>query len=112
MLDAVLAMRFELRLVPVDPPKRVPGTREDRLRHAVDEARAAWWLQARRTLTLRWHSIDFIELERAVDLDQATLAFDPFRGALHPVGLVHAIRRAVYAAGQATRPRAREPARG
>jgi hypothetical protein len=97
--------RIELRLVPIDPPGLQAGTREQRLRRAVSTGRAAWWLQARRTLTLRWHSAARIQLDHALDLDQALLAFDPFRGALRPVGLVHAIRRAVYAAGQHARPR-------
>jgi hypothetical protein len=97
-------VRFELRLVPVDPPTNQDGSREERLRRAVEEHRAAWWLQARRTLTLGWHTVTLIELEQPHEIDQAALAFDPFRGALRPVGLVHAIRRAVYAAGQAARP--------
>lgn len=97
--------RIELRLVPVDPPGKAPGTRAQRLFDAVDEHRALWWLQARRTLTLHWHTVASIELTHPLPLDQARLAFDPFRGALRPVGLVHAIRRAVYAAGQRARPR-------
>jgi hypothetical protein len=97
--------RFELRLVPVDPPERQFGTREQRLRNAVSTGRAAWWLQARRTLTLTWHSAALVELDHPLAIDQAALAFDPFRGSLRPVGLVHAIRRAVYTAGQAARPR-------
>ena len=99
------ADRFELRLVPVDPPRDHQGTRMERLLHAVDAGRAVWWLQARRTLTLRWFSVSRIELTHPLYLDQALLAFDPFRGDLRPVGLVHAIRRAVYAAGQRARPR-------
>jgi hypothetical protein len=98
-------VRFELRLVPIDPPAKSSGSREARLRRAVAEHRAAWWLQARKTLTLSWHTVARIELEHAREIDQAALAFDPFRGALKPVGVVHAIRRAVYAAGQAARPR-------
>jgi hypothetical protein len=97
--------RVELRLVPIDPPGMQAGTREQRLRRAVESGRAAWWLQARRTLTLRWHSAARIQLDRPLELDQALLAFDPFRGRLRPVGLVHSIRRAVYAAGQHARPR-------
>lgn len=98
--------RIELRLVPVDPPHHLPGTREQRLRLAVAQGRAAWWLQVRRTLKLRWFNTAYVELDHPVLLDQEQLAFDPFRGALRPVGLVHAIRRAVYAAGQRARSRA------
>lgn len=97
--------RIELRLVPIDPPKRTPASRADRLRAAVEAGRAAWWLQARRTLTVHWHPVARIDLDHELSLDQAQLAFDPFRGRLRPVGLVHAIRRAVYSAGQASRPR-------
>ena len=97
--------RFELRLVPVHVREKPPGTRAQRLFAAVDAGRAAWWLEARRTLTLRWHPVASVELTHSLQLDQARIAFDPFRGALHPVGLVHAIRRAVYAAGQSARPR-------
>jgi hypothetical protein len=97
--------RIELRLVPIDPPERTPAARADRLRAAVEAGRAAWWLQARKTLTLSWHPAARIDLDHELMLDQAQLAFDPFRGALRPVGLVHAIRRAVYIAGQASRPR-------
>jgi hypothetical protein len=96
--------RIELRLVPIDPPNRTPDSRADRLRAAVAAGRGAWWLQARKTLTLHWHSVAHIDLDHELALDQAQLAFDPFRGALRPVGLVHAIRRAVYIAGQAARP--------
>jgi len=97
--------RFELRLVPVHAREKPPGTRAQRLFAAVDADRAAWWLEARRTLTLHWHPVASIELTHLVEVDQALLAFDPFRGSLRPVGLVHAIRRAVYAAGQQARPR-------
>lgn len=99
--------RIELRLVPIVTPYRDPrrATRAERLLSAVDAGRAAFWLQARRTLTLRWVTCARVQLERLIVLDQARLAFDPFRGRLRPVGLVHAIRRAVYAAGQQARPR-------
>jgi hypothetical protein len=96
--------RVELRVVPIDPPADHSGTRTERLRTAVEAGRAAWSLQARRTLTLRWYTVARIQLTEPIDLDQARLAFDPCRGALRPVGLVHAIRRAVYTAGQAARP--------
>ena len=98
--------RFELRLSPLDDEKR-PGSRDERLAAAVREGRAAWLLEARRTLTLRWIGVARVHLERPVDLDQAALAFDPFRTGrgVTPVGLVHAIRRAAYAGSQRGRPR-------
>jgi hypothetical protein len=97
--------RVELRLVPVDRPARRAGSRVERLDAAVRGGDAAWWLQARRTLTPRWHRVVRIRLDHRVELDQEALAFDPFRGTLRPVGLVQAIRRAVYAASQRARPR-------
>lgn len=91
--------RFELRLVPVDPPK-LAGTRTEKLLAAVEQGRAQWLLQQRATLHLRWETIARISVEREVAIDQEALRFDPFRGVLEPVGFVHAIRRAVYAASQ------------
>jgi hypothetical protein len=100
---AVPDARVELRLVPIhDGPHE--GSRLERLRAAVDAGRAAWWLQARRTLHLRWQRIARITITGALDVDQAALRFDPFRGALRPVGLIHAIRRAAYPASQGARP--------
>lgn len=96
------AGRVELRLVPVDPA-RYPGRRSARLLAAVQAGRASWWLEARRTLHLTWHRVARIDLEREVAIDQAALFFDPFRGTLRPVGVVHAIRHATYAASQRTR---------
>jgi hypothetical protein len=94
--------RVELRLVPVDPV-RFPGRRAARLYQAVQAGRASWWLEARRTLRLAWHRVVRIDLEREIEIDQDALYFDPFRGTLRPVGLVHAIRHATYAASQRTR---------
>lgn len=97
--------RVELRLVPVTRVE-IPGSRELRLRSAVAVGAAAWWLEARETLTPGWHRVARIELEHAVELDDAALRFDPFRAGagVVPVGLVHAIRRAAYAASQRARP--------
>jgi hypothetical protein len=97
--------RIKLRLRPV-AAVRSRGSRAARLRAAVDAGRAAWWLEARRTLTLGWHPVACITLEREAAIDQAALRFDPFRTGLGiaPVGLVHAIRRATYGASQHARP--------
>ncbi len=105
--------RVELRLSPVDErgesPMRTSGSREARLRRAVAAGHAAWWLEARRTLTARWHRVAKITLERPVTVDDRALRFDPFRagGGVMPVGFVHSLRRATYDASQ----RARYPAR-
>ena len=100
---AVGDLRFELRLVPVDPPPATEGSRTERLACAVAAGHAVWQLEARKTLRLQWAPVAKISLDRPATVDQRTLKFDPFRGALRPVGLVHAIRRAVYAAGQHAR---------
>jgi hypothetical protein len=105
--------RVELRLSPVHPPHppwhlggRGRARRIDRLRQAVGSGRAVWLLEARRTLTIGWFAVAELVLEREVKIDQAALRFDPFRtgAGVEPVGLVHAIRRATYAASQAARP--------
>jgi hypothetical protein len=97
--------RVELRLVPIDPPA-MPGTRGDKLLAAVDAGQCIWHLEARRTLTFTWHAIARITFEQPHELDQEALHFDAFRtdDHLQPVGVVHAIRRAVYAASQHARP--------
>ncbi|MGN6106875.1 MAG: hypothetical protein ACTHU0_17340 [Kofleriaceae bacterium] len=97
--------RVELRLVPEAPPV-IHGSRDTRLRAAVAAGQAAWTLEARRTWTPVWHAVARIALERHVEIDQEALRFDPFRTGrgMVPVGLVHAIRRPVYAASQRARP--------
>lgn len=97
--------RVELRLRPIEPIV-TRGTRIERLREAVESNNAKWFLEARKTLTLRWHPVARVTLEREVTIDQAALRFDPFRTGreIVPVGLVHAIRRAAYGASQRARP--------
>ena len=96
--------RVELRLSPL-VRSHFPGSREHRLREAVVAGCAAWWLEARRTLTPTWHRVARIELEHPVEIDQRALRFDPFRAGLGlvPVGFVHALRRGAYAASQRAR---------
>jgi hypothetical protein len=105
---AALGSRYELRLSPIHPPPRpaLPGPRATRLLAAVAAHRAAWSLEVRETWTLRWYAVARIDLERPVAIDQAALQFDPFRAGLglEPVGAVHAMRRATYAASRAGRP--------
>ena len=98
--------RFELRTRPLyrPPPDAIRLHRRERLEAAVYAGRASWMLEARPTLRLRWHPVARIDMLRAVTVDQDALYFDPFRGGvLRPVGLVHAIRHATYAASQLTR---------
>lgn len=99
--------RIELRLSPIAPelPGPRPGSRDLRLRAAVDAGCAAWWLEARRTLTARWHRVARVALEQPTEIDERALRFDPFRTGcgLMPVGFVHAIRRAAYGASQRAR---------
>lgn len=96
--------RVEIRLVPLQRSE-ADGSRADKLRHAVEHG-CAWHLEARKTLTRDWHPIARIVFERELELDQEALHFDPFRTGegLAPVGLVHAIRKAVYSASQHARP--------
>lgn len=97
--------RVEIRLVAIEPPTN-EGTRADKLRAAVQARRCVWHLEARKTLTHDWHAIARITFEREHAIDQEALRFDPFRtdDALVPVGVIHAMRRAVYSASQHARP--------
>ncbi len=97
--------RVELRLVPLQRME-VDGPRDEKLRAAVEEGACSWHLEARKTLTREWHAIARISFDREVELDQEALHFDPFRTGegLEPVGMIHAIRKAVYAASQHARP--------
>jgi len=94
--------RFELRLHPLDRA-RSGASRLDRLEAAVAAGHARWCLEARPTLHVRWHPVARIDILRSITIDHASLFFDPFRGVLRPVGLVHAIRHATYAASQRVR---------
>lgn len=96
--------RIKLRLVATGAGGG-DGSRDQRLRDAVHEGRAAFMIEARRTLHLQWEPIAHVLLEHEVTLEQDVLRFDPFRdgASLTPVGLVHAIRHAAYAASQSAR---------
>ena len=102
--DAPPVGRIELRLVPIGTAN-IGGARIGRLREAVRRGQAGWWLEARKTMSLGWHPVAQIWLEREHAVDQAELAFDPFRagGNFTPTGLVQSIRKAVYAVAQRTR---------
>lgn len=96
--------RVELRLVPLQRME-TEGTRAHKLQSAVESGTCIWHLEARKTLTRTWHAVSRITFEHELALQEA-LHFDAFRTdpALVPVGLVHAIRKAVYPASQHARP--------
>lgn len=98
------AGRVMLRLSPIGSAE-IGGSRIARLREAIRRGDTGFWLEARNTLHAGWHRVAHVLLERETQIDQAQLSFDPFRtGAdLAPVGLVHAIRRAAYAASRRAR---------
>jgi hypothetical protein len=54
----------------------------------------------------RFKRVARLKLTGWLELDQEALRFDPFRNGrgLRPVGFVHAMRRATYAASQRHRP--------
>ena len=102
--------RIEIRLTPLAHAVG-EGPRAARLAAAVAAGEAQFRLEVRRTLTRRWAPIATLRLVRPVDLDQAALAFDPFQAGegLVPVGAIHVIRRAVYAASRRARSALGEP---
>ena len=96
--------RIEVRMTP-----RVHGVKEGkraaRLEAAVAAGEAVFALEMRKTLTLKWQQVATLRLTKPLDVDQAELRFDPFHdgAGLQPVGVIHAIRKAVYAASQRAR---------
>ena len=97
--------RVELRLSPITRPMHT-GSRAEKLRAAVSAGEARFVLEARKTLHLGWEPIANITLTKESEIDQEALHFDPFQNGagIIPVGVIHAIRRRVYAASQAARP--------
>lgn len=85
-------------------------TRERHLRQAVDDGRARFVLELRRLreprLTRRWDSVAELLITEPAEVDQQALRFSPFRigAGMQPIGFVHAIRVAAYAASQEARP--------
>jgi len=96
--------RIEVRLSP-QAHAFGEGARADRVAAAVEAGEAVFQLEVKRTLTRTWIPIATLRLTRALDLDQEDLRFDPFQSGenLRPVGVVHAIRKAAYAASQKAR---------
>ncbi len=103
--------RVELRLSPITRPNH-PGTRAEKLRAAVDAGEARFVLEARKTLHLGWVPIANISLTKEIEIDQEALHFDPFQNGagIIPVGVIHAIRKRVYAASRAARPHTEDQA--
>jgi hypothetical protein len=101
--------RVKLRLVAAarsareDPRGR---TREQRLMHMLQRGPVRLTLEARaHRLGTHYHPIAEVVLVEPADIDQQRLRFDPFatgRG-LVPVGFVHALRVAAYAASRRAR---------
>ena len=106
--DAPEAGRVKFRLSPLSRPASSRLPREERLESVVASAVSSWTIEARHTFTVSWTAIARMTLEDVATIDQAALRFSPFhcgRGIV-PRGLVHAMRRATYAASQAARPSA------
>lgn len=89
---------------------RADSTRAEHLQNAMRAGHAVFELQLRRLdvspLRRRWEPLARVTLLAPVDVDQSALRFSPFNDAagLHPVGFIHAIRVAAYAASQRARP--------
>ena len=106
-VDGVGIVKFRLR----SPRLSNQGlSRAEHLRQAVTERRAVYELELRRLneppLSRHWEPVARITLLKARDLDQQALRFSPFRdgAGIRPIGFVHALRVAAYAASQQARP--------
>jgi hypothetical protein len=104
--DAPGVGRVKFRLSPRSRRRSATLPREERLESIVALDVSSWNLEVRRTFTLSWTPVARLFLERVASIDQATLRFSPFNSGrgIVPRGLVHAMRRATYAASQAARP--------
>ncbi|WP_394836469.1 hypothetical protein LVJ94_06135 [Pendulispora rubella] len=84
-------------------------SREDHLAWAVASRQAVYTLEVRKldlpVWRRRWEPIAELRLEQPIDIDQSALRFSPFRSGrgLEPVGFVHHLRIAAYAASQRAR---------
>lgn len=95
-----------LRLRPAARPAASTAPRAERLRKAVARGEASLVLEARRAWRWRWAPIARVSLREPVAVDQEALRFSPFRAGRGVVrrGLVHGLRRGVYALSQWARP--------
>lgn len=97
--------KARLRLMPVARVSLGDG-RQQRLAEAVQRGEASFVLQAL-VAGRDWQPVVQIALTDRVQVDQEALRFSPFRAGrgIEPSGFVHAMRRVVYPASQAARPR-------
>ena len=102
--------RIKLRLRSPRLWNRGAKSRDAHLRDVTAEGRGRFELQLRRLdvtpLARHWQPLARVTLIRESDIDQAALRFSPFRAGagIKPVGFVHALRLAAYAASQDARP--------
>jgi len=107
-VDGVGRVKVRLRSPRIDN-----GTSQSRALHllqAVEAGKASFEVQFRRLNAApwgrRWEPVARLTLIAPLQIDQAALRFSPFRAGagVSPVGFVHALRLAAYAASQAARP--------
>jgi hypothetical protein len=102
--------RVKIRLESPRIGGRRSETRAEHLRHAASEGQARFVLQFRRLdvgpFWRHWQPVARVTLMGQLDADQAALRFSPFHSGagIQPVGFVHALRLATYAASQQARP--------
>lgn len=107
-VDGVGIVKFRLRSPRLSNNNGL--TRPEHLHHAVTQGRAVYELELRRLneppLSRQWEPVAHITLEKQRVLDQERLRFSPFRdgAGIRPIGFVHALRVAAYAASQQARP--------
>jgi hypothetical protein len=101
---------LKLRLRSPRVHNRSERSRAEHLERSAADGRATFELQARLLdvppLARRWIDLARLALEVPLQIDQAALRFSPFRcgRGLEPIGFVHALRAAAYAASQDARP--------
>jgi hypothetical protein len=100
--------RVRFRLQP--PELDQAGPREERLARAVEDGQAVLRLQVA-SAGQSYRDLATIALRAPIELDQGALRFSPFRAGrgIRPVGFVHGLRHAAYAASRLTRPAHERP---
>jgi hypothetical protein len=102
--------RVKIRLRSPRLRNRSSETRAEHLRQTTRDGGARFELEFRRLdvgpLFRHWQPVARLTLIGQFDADQAALRFSPFRAGagIQPVGFVHALRLAAYAASQQARP--------
>jgi hypothetical protein len=110
VVDGVGRVKFRLESPRLHNSSGVP--RIEHLARAVADEEAIWRLQARRLdeppIRRTWEDVALVVLEGPLLFDQQALRFSPFRSGrgVRPVGFIHHMRVAAYAAGQRARDRA------